>query len=303
MPNTKVRRDKGIPGSDAAEQVKAMGGPIAQRASRKTVSEPANKRTAAGPGVIDLKTRSRQWADDEDEVQVVAEDPPNSDSADIEDWTPPHTTFAERRRRVAEERTRANENAPVGNIPRRRTTTDDITPKRRSSGRRETDQLPRERRRVHWVVPVFTGMLLLIVLYTVCFWVYSFGLGASNRISYGPTLTSEVSAVLGQGDSRANPSPILVSNVGGRIIVTILPGGDTTKALVYQAPALEPSMWGNLSDVVATIEVQQHSATPNIYIHLVGDPDYWHFYSRPSLTVTLVHAKQQGFKVMLGSQQ
>ena len=302
MSNTAVRRDNGIPGSDAQEQVKKMGGPIAQRASRKTISESASKKTAAGPVVIDLKPRSRQWMDDNDDVQVVAEDPPDSDSADIEDWTPPHTTFTERRRRMAEERARTAGNTSASNIPRRRTTTDDITPRRSSSGRRETDQLPRERRRVHWVVPVFTGMLLLIVLYTVCFWVYSFGLGASNRISYGPTLTSEVSAVLGQGDSRANPSSILVSNVGGRIIVTILPGGDTTKALVYQAPALEPSMWGNLGDVVATIEVQPHSATPNIYIHLVGDPDYWHFYSRPSLTVTLLNIKQ-GFKVLLGSQQ
>lgn len=284
-----VDRRKGIPGSDAAEKVEEMGGPIAQRASRKT---------ADGPGFIDLRPKSqRQVADDD--VQVTAEDSPDSD---IEAWTPPpRTTFAERRRRFAEERTRAAENAPASSIPRRRTTTGDITPRRSSSGRTRTDQLPRERRqrrRIHWLVPVFTGMLLLMVLYTVCFWVYTIGLGVSNRVSYGPTRTSEVTADLGQGDSPVNPSYILASNVAGQIIVTILPGGDSTKAQVYEVPALEPSIWGNLSDVVVTIEVQQHSASPNIYLHLVGDPSYWHFFARPSLTLTLINTKQ-GFKVLV----
>lgn len=78
-------------------------------------------------------------------------------------------------------------------------------------------------------------------------------------------------------------------------------GGNATKALVYQVPALEPSIWGNLSDVVANIEVQQHSATPNIYLHLVGDPGYWRFFARPSLLVTMLNTKQ-GFEVLVGSQ-
>ena len=302
--NTAVRRDNGIPGSNAEEQVKAMGGPVAQRASRQTVSESASKKTAsrraaAGPGVIDLRPRSQQWVGDDDDVQDVVEDPLDAD-VNMQDWTPPRTTFAERRRGLAEQqRQRAPEDEEF-DTPRGRTT-DDIPPRRRSAGRQQTDQLPRERRHVHWIVPVCTGMLLLIALFTLCFWVYTLGLGISNRVSYGPTPTSEVSAVLGQSDSRATPSVILASNVGGRILITILPGGDATKAMFYQAPALEPSMWGNLNDVVATIDVQPHSATPNIYIHLVGNPDYWHFFARPSLTVTLLNMKP-GFKVVLGSQ-
>src|SRR6266567_171522 len=291
MGTSTVDRSKGgIPGSDAAGQVKAMGGPVAQRASRQT---------GDGPGVINLRTKSqRRVADDNDDVQVTTEAPPDADVG-MEEWTPLHPTFAERRRRMAAERARATANAQVSATRRR--TTDGITPRRRSSGRRQTDQLPRERRHVHWIVPVIMGMLLLMALYTVCFWVYSLGLGISNRMRYGSALTSEVSAVLGQGDSQANPSYILASNVAGRIVVTILPGGDTAKALVYQVPVLETSMWGNLSDVVATIEVQQHSATPDISIHLVGDPDFWHFFARPSLTLTLVNTKQ-GFKVLVGSQ-
>jgi hypothetical protein len=284
MRSTVVRRDEGIPGSDAEERVMEIGGPVAQRASRK----PATRTTAAEPGVITLQPRSQQWVDDGDNVQMTTEDPPDADvDVDLGNWVPRRTTFTERRQRLAEQQ------RPRG--------TDDFAPKRRSTGQRQTDQLSRERGHVHWVVPVCAGMLLLVALYTACFWVYSLGLGIFNRISYGPMLTSEVSAVLGQSDSQANPSVIFASNVGGRIVVTILPGGDPTRAMVYEVPALEPSMWGDLNAVVATIDVQPHSATPNIYIHLVGNPDYWHFFARPSLVVTLQNTRH-GFKVVLGSQ-
>lgn len=300
--NTTVRRYRGIPGSHAAERVAAMGGPVAQRASRR--------RSTSGPGFIDLERRTAppvggdddeeerpalsqrarrhvdavSVADDEEDLLETSLD---ADVTETEDWSTPPVQRATR----SISRQRGSEDVAISTMPRRRRTQ-----------RKEMEPLPQARRESHWLLPLGAGMLLIIVLYTVVFWVYFLGLGIANRLSYGPHPTSEMRAVLGLSDSQDDPSVILASNIDGRIVVTILPGGEPGRAFIYQLTALSPAQWGNLDDVAPTIEVQPHASTPNIAIRLVGDPDYWHFFARPALTVTLINTGK-GFQVLAGPQQ
>ena len=283
MGTSTVDRRKGIPGSDAAEKVEAMGGPIAQRTSRKT---------ADGPGFIDLRPKSqRQVAGDD--VREPAEDSPDSDS---EAWTPPRTTFVERRRRLAEQqRQRATEDEEVG-IPRRRTTTDAITPGRNSSGRRQTDQLPRAHRRISGVAALLLSALILVMLYLVIGWLYSLGVAGYNRWSYGPTPTYHLDAVVGDDDSPAYPTHIVAMNVHGTVVVEVAPAGDFSKVATYVMPQLNAPGWGSLDDVIVTLEVAGRGSTPNIVVHLMGGPDLLHFYQRPTLSFLLIN-QHPGFKV------
>src|SRR5260221_2824295 len=283
MGTSTVDRRKGIPGSDAAEKVEAMGGPIAQRTSRKT---------ADGPGFIDLRPKSqRQVADD---VREPEEDSPDSDS---EVWTPPpSTTFAERKRRFAEERTRAAENAPASSIPRRRTTTDAITPGRSSSSRRQTDQLPREHRRISGVAALLLSALILVMLYLVIGWLYSLGVAGYNRWIYGPTPTYHLDAVVGDDDSPAYPTHIVAMNVHGTVVVEVAPAGDFSKVATYVMPQLPAPGWGSLDDVIVTLEVAGRGSTSNIVVHLMGGPDLLHFCQRPTLSFLLIN-QHPGFKV------
>ena len=284
MPNTTIRRDDGIPGSNAAERVAAMGGPIAQRASRKTT----DGKTADGPGFIDLRTRSsRRVAGGDDDVQVVTEDPPDSDS---EEWVPPRMTIAERVQRVAEERARTTEARPV--VAPRSTTSGSIP------ARRRTEALPRQRRRLPDWTLLWLGALVLIALYLVIGWLYVAGVGISNRLNYGPTPTSYLEAVVGDHDAPGHPTCIVAMNVHGTIVIQVAPGGDFTRSSNYILATLDPRAWGNLDDVVVTLTVSGGGSAPNILVHLQGDPDLSHFYYRPSATLLLIN-QHPGFKAGL----
>ena len=285
MPNTAVRRDNGIPGSNAAERVAAIGGPVAQRASQRASRKTTDSGTVDGPGFIDLRTRSpHRVADDDGNVQVVTEDPPDS-----EEWVPPRTTLAERRRRMAEERTRTTGERPVA------------VPGRATSGsipaRRRTDALPGPRRRRHlpgWAL-LWLGALVLIAVYLVIGWLYTLGVGISNRLSYGPVPTSYLEAVVGDHDEPGHPTSFVAMNVHGTIVIQVAPGGDFSKSSNYILTTLDPHMWGTLDDVVVTLEVQGHGPTPNILVHLQGDPDLSHFYQRPAVSLILLN-QRPGFK-------
>lgn len=292
MTTSTVDRSKGIPGSDAAQRVAAMGGPVAQRASR---------RTGRGPEPLTLTTRipSRpqpQAADSAgtgDETLKADSDEHINASADVDElydpdeWVPLRTTLAERRRRMAEEQGRTAGERPLA------------VPGRATSGsipaRRRTDALPRQRRRLPGWTLLWLGALVLIALYLVIGWLYTLGVGISNRLSYGPTPTSYLEAVVGDHDAPGHPTSIVAMNVHGTVVIQVAPGGDFSKSSNYILTTLDPRVWGNLDDVVVTLEVQGHGPTPNILVHLQGDPDLSHFYQRPTVGLVLLN-QRPGFK-------
>ena len=290
MSSSLVDRRNGIPGSDAQEHVAAMGGPVARRASLRA----ADSRGTSVPGFLDLRTRSQQRAaDDNDDVQVTSEESPDADVNEVS-WTPPRTTFRERRQKLAERQERRRASAEPADAPGRRTT-DDITP-RRSSGRRQTDRLPRGRRRLTGWPALLLGAFILIVLYLMVGWLYIAEVGVYNRLSYGPTPTFHLDAVVGDHDSQAHPTHFTAMNVHGTIVIDVAPGGDFSKSTNYILTMLDPHAWGSLDEVVVTLEVQGRGSAPNIIVRLQGNPDLSHFLVRPAVSFVLLNQKP-GFKV------
>ena len=252
-----------------------MGGPVTQRASRKQSQD--------GPVPLSIgkngsgRSRSRQDAIEEPlDTDVLPET-----EAD-EEWVPQRYPRSEVKRRLAEQ------NAPAA-VPERAT--------RNAPARRRTDDLPlqRQRRHLHGGVTLLVGALALIALYLIIGWLYIAGVGVSNRLSYGPTPTFHLNAVVGDNDSSAHPTSITAMNVHGTIVIQVAPGGDFSKSSTYVLTSLDPRVWGNVDDVIVTLEMQGRGPAPDMLVRLQGDPDLSHFLVRPAVSFLLLNQKP-GFK-------
>ncbi len=258
------RSRTGIPGSDAEEQIRRMGGPIARRASRT----PADGPTPMSFG------RNRYVRPDAQEEPLATDMLPETEGDDEEDeW---------QQRRYP----RASQAAPE------RRTTGSPVPARR----RRTDDLPRPRRHLHGGVTLLLGGFILVLLYLLVGWGYSAYVGISNRLSYGPTPTSYLVAVVGDHDAPNHPSWAVAMNEHGTIVIQVAPGGDFSRAATYVVPAETFHAWGNLDDLVVTLTTAGKGPAPNILVTVQGDPDLWHFYQRPSASFLLLN-QRPGFRV------
>ena len=140
------------------------------------------------------------------------------------------------------------------------------------------------------------GALALIFLYLVIGWLYSTWIGISNRLSYGPTPTTYLQAVVGDHDAPGHPTSVVAMNEHGTIVIQVAPGGDFSKAATYTVAAQTFHSWGNLDDVVVTLSIDGTGPAPNILVQLQGDPDLSHFYQRPSVAFLLLN-QRPGFRV------
>lgn len=270
MSKSVVTREAGIPGSDAAEQIAALGGPVAQRKNRATS-------TSTGPRPLTFQRSDppRLDADVQETTDIPLESDVASDGELEEDWRPRRTTtLAERRRRLTEQRTGVREVV--------------TTPGARSL------PAPHARVRHGGIAPLVLGALLLIALYVIGFWVYALGLGVYNHWAYGPTPTAHLEAVIGDHDAPDHPTAITAMNLHGSIIILIAPGGDFAHVSSYTLPALTSSAFGNLDNVMITLTIVGHG---DVLVQLQGGPDLLHFWQRPELRVLLVN-QHPGFTLV-----
>jgi len=283
MSKSAVRRETGVPNSGADQYVEeVMGGPVTQRASRKQNQDgpvPLSIGKTNGSG----RSRARQDAMEE---QLDTDVLPENSDGDDDEWVPRRYSRAEVTRRLAEQNTRSAQTAPE-----RRTTGNPLP-------RRRTDDLPkpRQRRHLHGWAALLVGAFALIFLYLVIGWIYSVWIGISNRLSYGPTPTTYLEAVVGDHDGPGHPTTFVAMNEHGTIVIQVAPGGDFSKSSTYVLSAQTFHGWGNPGDVVVTLTLAGNGPAPNILVRLQGDPDLGHFYQRPTVSFVLLNG-HPGFRV------
>ena len=138
------------------------------------------------------------------------------------------------------------------------------------------------------------GVMIVVIGYTIIFWIYFFGIQISNRWNYGPTPTYHLDAVIGDKDSSTSPTHFTATVLHGKVIVFAIPGNDLDRATSYAGPTLNPGAWTNLDHIIVTLAIEHITGT--VLVSVVGDPNFWHFYQRPSVTYTLINT-HPGFKI------
>src|SRR5260370_1606360 len=140
----------------------------------------------------------------------------------------------ERRTSIPPRRTSTQSNLPVVQGNRQRNVyTDDVLPYSEVGGLRS-----RQRSHFHWLV--FVGLAIFIMIIG---WIAFSALGnwwqvTQDDLHYSRPRTFQTDAVVGHKDSPSNPSHFIAINLNHHIIIIELPGGDPSKARIYNGPIL-----------------------------------------------------------------
>lgn len=114
------------------------------------------------------------------------------------------------------------------------------TPRTEDEFARHTgDDYPARRRfQVHWVVFVGVAMFIMILGWFMISALGSWWQVTQDDWHYGRPRTYQTNAFVGQGDSQANPSHFIAMNLNRHIVVIEMPGGDPSKARIFNGPTL-----------------------------------------------------------------
>src|SRR5260370_7886346 len=138
------------------------------------------------------------------------------------------TPVAQRASRLRSPETEEDEESTSGRIP---ATTHPKQPRMIPTGTKQ-----RGIRRVHPLLSLGIGMIVMLALWTLLTLAVSWWNMTWNDMHYGRPRTFQIDVVVGQNDSAANPSHFIALNFKGRIEVIEFPGGDASKARIYLAP-------------------------------------------------------------------
>jgi hypothetical protein len=135
-------------------------------------------------------------------------------------------------------------------IPSRRTATQAGIPNVTGTRQRDTytDEIhPHGRTRLartgqgykfHWLLFVGLAMVIMIVGWVAFNALGSWWQTTQDDWHYGRPRTFQTDAVVGQNDSVANPSHFIAANLNRHILIVELPGGDASKARIFNGPIL-----------------------------------------------------------------
>ncbi|WP_052887713.1 FG-GAP repeat domain-containing protein [Thermogemmatispora carboxidivorans] len=93
-------------------------------------------------------------------------------------------------------------------------------------------------RRHHWLVWLGLFWLAMVIGWVVLSALAGWGQTMLDDWRYGRPRTFQIDAVVGHGDSPANPSHFIALNLNRHVEVIEFPGGDATKARIYVGPVL-----------------------------------------------------------------
>lgn len=97
---------------------------------------------------------------------------------------------------------------------------------------------PRPKHKVHWMLILGIGMILMLFLWIGFSWVTNWWTMHQMDATYGFPRTYQVDEVVGHSDSTDHPTHFIFENLSRHIIIIELPGGDVSHARIYSGPTL-----------------------------------------------------------------
>ncbi len=153
-------------------------------------------------------------------------------------------------------------------VPPRTSRRAQLAPPRQSQRDRDEEATAtRSKRRLHPLVYLGVGMLvmgaLFLLLSSVATWVGQ----KQDDLVYGRPRTFQLDAVVGHNDSSTNPSHFIALNLHRHIEVIELPGGDVTKMKVYAITTLFGN-GGEFTPVTLSVRDVTGDGKPDLLVHI-----------------------------------
>jgi hypothetical protein len=129
---------------------------------------------------------------------------------------------------------------PDRTIPRRAHAEQTTTATPRHTEERLAAKPKRQRRgfMAHPLLYLGIGMLFMLALWVLGQMAANWWQEHQDDATYGMPRTYQFDAVFGHKDSTANPTHIIIINLNRHVIIIELPGGDSTRARIYNGPTL-----------------------------------------------------------------
>ena len=125
---------------------------------------------------------------------------------------------------------------------------------------------PSQRLRFHWLLLVGVGMLVMFALWVVGNVLVTLGSTQLDDWHYGRPRTFQIDARVGHNDD-VTPSHFIALNLNRHVIIIELPGGDATKAKVYNGPTLFGE-GQDLTPVTLSFKDVNGDGKPEMLVHI-----------------------------------
>lgn len=118
-----------------------------------------------------------------------------------------------------------------------------------------------------WLIFVGLSMFIMIIGWLMFSALSNWWTITQNDWQYGRPRTYQVDAVVGHGDSKANPSHFLAINLNRQIVVIEIPGGNAAKTRIFNGPTLiGPGQ--DLTPVTLTFQDVNHDGKLDMVINV-----------------------------------
>ncbi|MGH2496605.1 MAG: hypothetical protein ACRDIV_18045 [Ktedonobacteraceae bacterium] len=117
------------------------------------------------------------------------------------------------------------------------------------------------------LIAIIMGMAMMALLAFTLSSIGSWWQMHQQDVTYGRPRTFQIDAVVGHNDSAANPSHFIFLNLNRHVVIIELPGGDSSKARIYNGPTL----FGNgqdLTPVTANFKDVNGDGKPDMIVHI-----------------------------------
>lgn len=117
------------------------------------------------------------------------------------------------------------------------------------------------------LVAIILGMAMMALLAFTISSVGSWWQMHQQDITYGRPRTFQVDTVVGHNDSATNPSHFIFLNLNRHVIIIEMPGGDSSKARIYNGPTLFGD-GQDLTPVTAEFKDVNGDGKPDMVVHI-----------------------------------
>ncbi len=124
---------------------------------------------------------------------------------------------------------------------------------------------PPPRRKIHWLLILGIGMVLMLLLWVSFSWLTAWWTMHQLDATYGFPRTYQVDAIVYSGDTSDHPSHYLFLNLNGTVQVIELPHGDSAHAHIYKGPTLFSD---NADLIPITGEFKQVNGKEEMLVHI-----------------------------------
>lgn len=150
------------------------------------------------------------------------------------------------------------------------------TPRVRAGRNAQTTTAQPQQKRRGGIVGFLRGYPLVAIIFGMaCMALLVYGLSSLNNwwtlhqqdVTYGRPRTYQVDAVVGHNDSATNPSHFIFLNLNRHVLIIELPGGDSSKARIYNGPTLFGDEQ-NLTPVTGSFQIVCGGTKPDMLLHI-----------------------------------